>query len=74
MNLNALYTECDDQSSWYYMRSLFTLARELQEEGKISVDDVDDLIAQRLEELCELTDFAPDCLYGETFLGELQLL
>lgn len=72
--MNALYTECDDQSSWYYMRTLFYIARDLQDKQILTKDQVDELIAVRLEELEELIDFAPDCLYGGKFVEELKHL
>lgn len=74
VNLNALYTECDDQSSWYYMRTLIYIARELQQEKIIDRLAVDELIHTRMNELNELIDFAPDCLYGAQFLKELKSL
>ena len=74
VNLNALYTECDDQSSWYYMRSLFYIAMELCEKGILTKEDVEELRVNRLEELNELIEIAPDCLYGSKFIQELKEL
>ena len=72
LNLNALYTECDDQSSWYYMRTLFYIAIELAQKGMIEKDVVSALFATRLNELSELMEIAPDCVYGNVFITELK--
>ena len=72
MNLNALYTECDDQGSWYYMRTLFTIATELSKLEIIPTEAVRSLFESRLEELNELLSFAPDCIYGTKFIEELK--
>ncbi|KAK8811706.1 hypothetical protein WA538_000492, partial [Blastocystis sp. DL] len=72
VNLNALYTECDDQSSWYYMRTLFTIATELSKLEILPAEAVKSLFDSRLEELEELMSFAPDCIYGTKFIEELK--
>ena len=72
LNLNALYTECDDQSSWYYMRTLFYIAIELTRKGIIEKDVTSGLFSTRLNELSELMEIAPDCVYGNVFISELK--
>lgn len=72
VNLNALYTECDDQSSWYYMRSLLTIARELEKEHIISTEEVNEMIQSRIENIMELIELEPDCLYASKFLEEIK--
>ena len=72
LNLNALYTECDDQSSWYYMRTLFYIAIELVKKGIIDKKVVSGLFSPRLSELNDLMEIAPDCVYGNVFISELK--
>lgn len=72
VNLNALYTECDDQSSWYYMRSLLTIARELEKKHIISTEEVNEMIQSRIENIMELIELEPDCLYASKFLEEIK--
>lgn len=72
LNLNALYTECDDQSSWYYMRTLFYIAIELVKKGIIDKKVVSGLFSTRLSELNDLMEIAPDCVYGNVFISELK--
>lgn len=72
VNLNALYTECDDQSSWYYMRTLFYIVMDMVEKNVLSREVALSLFDSRLAELEELVDFAPDCIYGAKFVEELK--
>ena len=70
--MNALYTECDDQSSWYYMRTLFYIVMDLTSKGVLSRESAVSLFDSRLVELEELVEFAPDCIYGVQFIEELR--
>ena len=70
--MNALYTECDDQSSWYYMRTLFYIVMDLTTKGILSRESAISLFDSRLTELEELIEFAPDCIYGSQFMEELK--
>ncbi|KAK8807331.1 hypothetical protein WA158_004090 [Blastocystis sp. Blastoise] len=56
--LNALYTEPDDQSSWYYQKSLFEF---LKSTTIYTNDEINSMIQGRLEEVQELLDMEPDC-------------
>ena len=70
--MNALYTECDDQSSWYYMRTIFYIVMDLTTKGILSRESAISLIDSRLAEIEELIEFAPDCIYGSQFMKELK--
>ena len=74
VNLDAIYTECDDQSSWYYMRNLLYIALELGEKDILSKEEVSSLISQRLKEIQELLEEEPNCIYGPKFVEELREL
>lgn len=71
VNLTALYTECDDQSSWYYMRTLFTIIQELVEKNILPQSEGEKLLNERIEAIKELLEVEPDCIYGDRFLNEL---
>lgn len=74
VNLTALYTECDDQSSWYYMRTLFTIIQELVEKKILPQSEGEKLLNERIEAIKELLEVEPDCIYGDRFLNELTAL
>ena len=74
VNLTALYTECDDQSSWYYMRTLFTIIQELVEKKIWPRSEGEKLLNERIEAIKELLEVEPDCIYGDRFLNELTAL
>lgn len=74
VNLTALYTECDDQSSWYYMRTLFTIIQELVEKKILPQSEGAKLLQERIEAIKELLEVEPDCIYGDRFLKELTAL
>ena len=70
--MNALYTECDDQSSWYYMRTIFYIVMDLTNKGILPKEHAVSLFNSRIAELEELIEFAPDCIYGSQFMEELK--
>ena len=63
LNLNGLYTECDDQSAWYYLRSLVYLIVKFVKSGVLAKEKGVELISNELEALVELEEAAPDCIY-----------
>ena len=90
LNLNGLYTECDDQSAWYYLRSLVYLIvdytkrkvsdtsisdNEVAEPPTLLTPDVaQSLISKELDAINELEEAAPDCIYLSAFRTEIERL
>lgn len=56
LNLNGLYTECDDQSAWYYLRSLVYLIVKFVKSGVLAKEKGVELISNELEALAELEE------------------
>ena len=90
LNLNGLYTECDDQSAWYYLRSLVYLIVDYTK-SKISdtsisgnevvapptlltPDVAQSLISKELDAINELEEAAPDCIFLSAFRTEIERL
>ena len=90
MNLNGLYTECDDQSAWYYLRSLVYLIvdyakrktsteRDDASQGKETLtllppQVAQSLITKEINDINELEEAAPDCMYLSSFRSEMEHL
>ena len=74
LNLNGLYTECDDQSAWYYLRSLVYLIVKFVKSGVLAKEKGVELISNELEALAELEEAAPDCIYLTDFKTEIEHL
>ena len=90
LNLNGLYTECDDQSAWYYLRSLVYLIvdytkrkvdisslsdNEVAEPPTLLTPDVaQSLISKEMDAINELEVAAPDCIYLSEFRSEIERL
>ena len=74
LNLNGLYTECDDQSAWYYLRSLVYLIVKFVKSGVLAKEKGVALISNELEALAELEEAAPDCIYLTDFKTEIEHL
>lgn len=51
---------------------LFYIAIELTRKGIIEKDVTSGLFSTRLNELSELMEIAPDCVYGNVFISELK--
>lgn len=85
-----MYTECDDQSAWYYLRSLVYLIvdytkrkvsdtslsdNEVAEPPTLLTPDVaQSLISKELDAINELEEAAPDCIYLSAFRSEIERL
>ena len=69
--LNAVYTEPDDQSAWYYQKSLFDY---LLSSTIYSQDELHTMIENRINEIQELIEVEPDCQMAKDCLKLLEQL